>query len=77
MRGVCSFANCTHAVECGNAEGRGEVTIGCATYGCFREWIIEFGGKGKGAAIELNGAAGALHGRTVDAAGDGDRAARI
>ena len=75
--GVGAFADCTHAIQGGDAQSGGEVAVGCATGSCFVQLKTEFGGKRVGLAVELDGAAGALHGRAVDGAGDGERAAVV
>ena len=75
--GVGAFADCAHAVERRNAEGGGEVAVGGAAGGGFVEMEAELGGERAGLMVELDGAAGALHGRAVDAAGDGERAALV
>ena len=75
--GVGSLANGAHTVECRNAKRRGEVAVGCAAGCCFVQFESEFRGQRPGLAIELDRAAGALHGRAIDAAGDGERAAFV
>ncbi len=86
MGGVGAFADCAHAVEGGYAEGAGKVAVAGAAGGCFaqggrgrcgigEEIGTEFVGQGLGATKELDGAAGSLHGRAVDAAFDGEGAA--
>src|SRR5271157_218549 len=68
---VRAVADGAHAVERGNAERGGEVAVGGAAGGSFFQGEAKFRGHRPGLAIEPHGSATTLHGRTVDAAGDG------
>src|SRR5271168_2334955 len=71
---VGAFADCSHAIERCDAQGRGEVAIRGAAGACFGELPVDFSGVSLGAAKELHGAAGALHWRAIDTAFEGERA---
>ena len=75
--GVCSFADGTHAVQGGDVEGCGEVSVGASAGGGFVELEAELGGESAGLFVKGDGAGFTLHGRAVDASGDGEFAGGV
>ena len=75
--GVGTFAYGAHAVEGGDAEGRGEVAVGASAGGGLVEVEAELGGEGLGGFEERDGARFALHGWAIDATGDVESAVGV
>ncbi len=75
--GVGSGTDGSHAVQGGYAERGGEIAVGAAAGGSLVERESHQGGHGLGLMEEADGARLALHGRTVDAAGDGELASFV
>ena len=75
--GVGSFADGTHAVQGGGAEGRGEVAVGASSGRGFFQVETELGGLFASLFEEGDGGGGALHGWAVDASGDREGAVGI
>ena len=74
---VGAFADSTHAVEGGDTEGGGEVSVGASSGGGFVEVEAEGGGELAGLFEEGNGAGFALHRWAVDASGDAELAVGV
>src|ERR1700689_3769147 len=71
VAGMRAFANRSHPVEGRNAENRSEITVRCTAGGRFVENEPKFACKRASLSKKPRCAARALHGRPVDAAGDG------
>jgi hypothetical protein len=70
--GVGAGACAAEAVERGDAEGGGEVSVGASADGGFFEFPVDLFGDCLRFFVERGDARGALHGHAVDAACDGE-----
>ena len=77
VRCVSAIANRTQAIECGNAERGGEVSVGCATGGGFSEREAQLRGERLGVMKEADRATKTFHGRAVDPPSELERAALV
>lgn len=77
VSGVGSCTDGSHAIEGGNAESRGEVAVRASSGGGLVQIEAEFPGQFSGLLEESDGSCLPLHGRAIDAAGDGEFAGGI
>ena len=74
MDGVSAVADSSHAVERGDADAGGEISVGASADGGFFQLPIDVVRDGLRFFVERGDAGGAFHGQAVDAAVDGELA---